>query len=83
MESFNNKLTAFLLCLLISLIPRYIYSQQLLLKIAGDDQDGYRVDIYNNNQLLVTSTEEFSRWFYWNAQIALPKFVYSGRPANR
>ena len=60
MESFNNKLTAFLLCLLISLIPRYIYGQQLLLKIAGDDQDGYRVDIYNNNQLLVTSTEEFS-----------------------
>jgi hypothetical protein len=83
MESFNNKLTVFLLCLLISLIPRYIYGQQLLLKIAGDDQDGYRVDIYNNYQLLVTSTEEFSRWFCWNAQIARPKFVYCCRLANR
>jgi len=35
-------------------------AQQLSLKPAGDEQNGYRVDIYNGKQLLVTSTEELS-----------------------
>lgn len=34
--------------------------QPLTLKIAGDAIAGYHVDIYNNNQLLVTNTEELS-----------------------
>lgn len=36
------------------------YSQQLRLKVAGNDQLGFHVDIYNGSQLLVTNTEEFS-----------------------
>ena len=36
------------------------FSQQLSLKVAGDETAGYRVDIYNGSQLVVTNTEEFS-----------------------
>jgi len=36
------------------------FSQQLSLKIAGDDKSGYHVDIFDGNRLLVSNTEEFS-----------------------
>ncbi len=36
------------------------FSQQLSLKIAGDDQKGFHVDIYNAGKRVVTNTEEFS-----------------------
>ena len=35
-------------------------SQKLSLKVVGDAAHGFRVDIYNGNQLLVKNTEEFS-----------------------
>jgi hypothetical protein len=49
----------FLLCLL-TLSQSTVICQQLSLKLAGNEQSGYRVDIYNNNRLLVTGTEEFT-----------------------
>src|SRR5450432_3176414 len=37
-----------------------VEAQRLYLKVVGDKQEGFHVDIYNGNQLLVTNTEEFS-----------------------
>ena len=56
----------FLLCLYILFTHAVVICQQLTLKVAGDDQAGYRVNIYNHNQLLVTNTEEFSLQLYNN-----------------
>src|SRR5450756_1543972 len=56
----KNRLLVFLLCLFTLLNYSYAISQQLSLKVAGDDQAGFHVDIYNGNQLVVTNTEEFS-----------------------
>ena len=56
----NNKLTIFFLCLFTLLNFSIAFSQQLSLKVAGDELAGYHVDIYNGNQLIVTNTEEFS-----------------------
>lgn len=36
------------------------FCQQLSLRVAGDKQAGYHIDIYNNDHLLVTNNEEFS-----------------------
>src|ERR1022692_2289466 len=36
------------------------FSQQLSLKAAGDEQNGYCVDIYNGKTLVVTNTGELS-----------------------
>lgn len=41
-----------------------IFCQPVSLKVAGDAQNGYRVDIYNNNKLIVTDSEEFSLDLY-------------------
>jgi hypothetical protein len=60
MLSYKNKLPAFLLCLLSLLNGVSIHSQQLSLSVAGDDQTGFHVDIYNGDQLMVANTEEFS-----------------------
>ena len=43
-----------------------VIAQQLHLKVAGDKQNGFHVDIYNGNQLLVTNTEEFSLQMFNN-----------------
>lgn len=56
----KNKLPVFFLCLYTLLNYSFAFSQQLSLKVAGDDQAGFHVDIYNGNQLVVTNTEEFS-----------------------
>src|SRR5450759_2050377 len=56
----KTRLPFFLLCLFILLNYPFAFSQQLSLKVAGDDQAGFHVDIYNGNQLVVTNTEEFS-----------------------
>ena len=40
------------------------FGQQLSLKVAGDKQSGYHVDIYNGDHLVVTNTEEFSLRLY-------------------
>jgi hypothetical protein len=36
------------------------WSQNINLKVVGDTKEGYNVDIYNGNQLLIHNTEEFS-----------------------
>ncbi|HEY5390981.1 MAG TPA: hypothetical protein VIJ57_02610, partial [Hanamia sp.] len=41
-----------------------VLSQPVSLKVAGDAQNGYRVDIYNNNKLIVTGSDEFSLDLY-------------------
>lgn len=41
-----------------------VLCQPVSLKVAGDAQHGYRVDIYNNNKLIVTGSEEFSLALY-------------------
>jgi len=41
-------------------------SNQLSLKVAGDDVAGYHVDIYNTLQLLVSNKEEFSLQLFNN-----------------
>jgi hypothetical protein len=50
----------FLLSLLIVLYYSSVTSQQLSLKVSGDAQSGFHVDIYNGSQLVVSNTEEFS-----------------------
>ncbi|MGE5106751.1 MAG: hypothetical protein ACM3H8_04370 [Sphingobacteriales bacterium] len=67
MSGNKTKPTVFLLCLLFILLNHPVAICQLLsLKIAGDEQAGYRVNIYNNNHLLVTNTEEFSLQLFNN-----------------
>lgn len=36
------------------------YSQKLSLRVAGDETEGFRVNIYKGDQLLISNTEEFS-----------------------
>ena len=62
MIHFNKKFSVF--CLVILLNSSYIFSQQLSLKVVGNDQVGFKVDIYNGNQLVATNTEEFSLQMY-------------------
>jgi hypothetical protein len=38
----------------------FAFCQSLTLKIAGNEGEGFHVDIYNGSQKLVTNTEEFS-----------------------
>jgi len=56
----------FLLLLSILFSQSVAICQPLTLRVAGDEKAGYRVDIYNNNQLLVTGTEEFSLQLFNN-----------------
>jgi hypothetical protein len=60
MSHLNNKLTVFFLCVFIIFNDSFAFGQQLSLQVAGDDQHGFRVDIYNGDQLLITNSEEFS-----------------------
>ncbi|MEO7768403.1 MAG: hypothetical protein ABIS01_13315, partial [Ferruginibacter sp.] len=54
------KRSFLLLSLFILFIHSFAGSQQLSLKVAGNDLTGFHVDIYNGGQLVVTNTEEFS-----------------------
>ncbi|MEP6793503.1 MAG: hypothetical protein ABJB16_04200, partial [Saprospiraceae bacterium] len=56
----KTSLTVFFLSLLTVLSFSSATSQQLSLKVAGDQQAGFHVDIYNGNQLVVSNTEEFT-----------------------
>jgi len=60
MSYLKNKLQVFFLCLFTLSNCPFAISQQLSLKVSGDDQAGFHVDIYNGDQLVVTNTEEFS-----------------------
>lgn len=55
----KNRITVFFLCLF-SLLSGSSFSQQLSLKVAGDDQTGFHVDIYDGTKLIVTNSEEFT-----------------------
>ncbi|MFO7369160.1 MAG: hypothetical protein R6X09_02695 [Bacteroidales bacterium] len=59
----KNKLPAFLICLFTSLNLSFTYCQQLSLKVAGDDMAGFYVEIYCDNKLVVTHTEESLQFF--------------------
>lgn len=55
-----NKIAATILLSLCCFIGTVAWSQNMNLKVVGDEVQGYTVDIYNGNQLLVKNTEEFS-----------------------
>ena len=56
MCKFLNTLSILLFCF----VGTISSSQNINLKVVGDDIQGYNVAIYNGNQLLVKNTEEFS-----------------------
>lgn len=56
MCKFLNTLSILLFCF----VGTISSSQNINLKVVGDDVQGYHVAIYNGNQLLVKNTEEFS-----------------------
>src|SRR5664279_2058482 len=56
----KNKILVFFLSSLMLANFSLAYGQQLSLKVTGDDQSGFHVDIYNGDQLVVKNTEEFS-----------------------
>ena len=56
MHRFNIILLIQLLCC----TGKIAWSQNLSLKVAGNDELGYTVDIYNDSQRLLQNTEEFS-----------------------
>ena len=60
----RTRLSALLACLFVLLSYSVASGQQLSLKVAGDQKSGFRVDLYNENNLLVTNTEEFSLELY-------------------
>ncbi len=59
MLNLRYKLQFFLLSL-ITIAGTTAFSQSLELRIAGDEKTGFRVEIYNASELLVTSSGEFS-----------------------
>lgn len=56
----------FVACLLLLLSFLSGNCQPLELRVAGDKQNGFIVEIYNNNRLLVSGTEEFSLQLFNN-----------------
>ncbi|MEP6617641.1 MAG: hypothetical protein ABJA57_13720, partial [Ginsengibacter sp.] len=58
--SFKKAMLYFLVTCVSIFCNSILYGQQLRLKVAGDKESGFHVDIYDGNQLLVTNTEEFS-----------------------
>ena len=55
-----NIIAAKILLSLCFFMGTIAWSQNINLKVVGDDVQGYTVDVYNGNQLLVKNTEEFS-----------------------
>ncbi len=53
-------LSVFFFCLLTFTSYPSVFSQSLSLKVVGDAQAGYHVDIYYGGELVVNNTEEFS-----------------------
>jgi hypothetical protein len=66
MLQYKSRPAFFLLCLSVLVIHSVAVCQQLSLKVAGDEQAGYHVDIYKEGHLLVTNTEEFSLQLFNN-----------------
>jgi hypothetical protein len=55
-----NKIATTILLLLCCFVGTMVRSQNINLKVVGDDKQGYNVDIYNRSQLIVKNIEEFS-----------------------
>lgn len=55
-----NKITIKIILLFFCFFGTAVRSQDINLKVVGDDAQGYTVDIYNGSQLMVKNTEEFS-----------------------
>ena len=64
MSYFKKTLSVIIIFLFAVLNHSVLYSQELSLKITGDDKAGYHVDIYNGDKLVVTNNEEFSLQMY-------------------
>ncbi len=62
----KSGLVLLLQCLAVLCLSPLLNAQELSLKIAGDDETGYHVDIYDGLQKLVTNTEELSLQLYNN-----------------
>ena len=56
----KDKLTLFFLCWFTLLNYSFTCCQQLSLKVEGDKQAGFHVDIYHGNRLVIDNSEEFS-----------------------
>jgi hypothetical protein len=76
MSIIGFMLRIFLLLLPVFCISTNSYGQSLHLKAAGDNQNGYHVEIYSGNQLMVTNTEEFSIRFF-NTDASTTAFIPS------
>ena len=77
MLSIKAGLSFLLALLLIFLNDSSAISQPLSLKIAGNDQAGFHVDIYKGEQWMVTNTEEFSLQLFnqdLSTRASLPKW---------
>lgn len=60
MKSFNAQIKFWVLGLNLCLICASGSSQNIQLKVAGNQEDGFHVEIYHNNQKIVTNSGEFS-----------------------
>jgi len=76
MSIIGFMLRIFLFMLPVFCISTNSHGQSLHLKAAGDNQNGYHVEIYSGNQLMVTNTEEFSIRFF-NTDASTTAFIPS------
>jgi len=60
MTCLTNRFKIIFLIQILCFTGTFGWSQKLNLKIAGDDEQGFSVDIYSNDHLLIQNTEEFS-----------------------
>ena len=60
MTNLSNKFKIIFLIQVLCFSGTIGWSQRLNLKIAGDDEQGFIVDIYDGDHLLIQNTEEFS-----------------------
>ena len=61
--SYDKIRVLFITCLFIQ-APLFIFSQHLTLQAKGNPKEGYTVNIFNNNKLIVTGEDEFSLQLY-------------------
>jgi len=60
MMKLYNKFKIVLIIQILCFAGSIGWSQNLSLKVAGNNEQGFSVDIYNDSQILVKNTEEFS-----------------------
>ena len=60
MNFLYNKLRIIFLIHFLCFTFTFSWSQDLSLKVAGDDKQGFIVNIYDGGQILIQNTEEFS-----------------------